>query len=85
MMLSVKKISVNPDIKYRRMLNKLNLEIREKIATEEMFYPFETEEKKQIMQDIETWKRKQQACIYNQCYNTKPSFLQKFLKIFNHN
>lgn len=76
------KTPLNPEIKYRRMLNKLNLEVREKIADEEMFYPFATKEKAQIMQSIEDWKKVQQEIIYEKCFNPKEGLFTKIKNFF---
>ena len=70
------KTQVDPAIKYRRMLNKLNLEVREKIETLDMFAPFNTAEKQKELTAIEKWKQGQQAIIYDRCYNPRPSFLK---------
>ena len=78
----ITKVKLNPDIKYRKKLNKLNLDVREKIADAKMFYPFETKEEQKIMQNIENWKKEQQLIIYNECYNPKPSLLSKMLSFF---
>ena len=77
------KTPVSPEIRYRRMLNKLNLEVREKIADEEMFYPFATKEKALIMQGIENWKKAQQEAIYDRCFNPKEGFFTRIKNFFS--
>ena len=77
-----KQNPVSNDIKYRRMLNKLNLEVRERMETLEMFYPFETPDKLELLRQLEVWKQGQKDIIFNQCYNPKPTLLQKILKLF---
>ncbi len=75
-------VKITPDIQYRRLLNKLNLEMREKIADVEMFYPFDTFEKEELMNSLNEWKETEKARIYQECYNRKPGFIDKLKNIF---
>lgn len=73
------KAPVSPEIKYRRMLNKLNLEAREKIATLDLFAPFETAEKQKELLAIEEWKQGQKTAIYERCFNPQPSVFERLI------
>ena len=65
------------DIKYKRMLNKLNLQVRDKIETLDMFYPFDTFEKRQELKAIEDWKNSQKTILHEKCYNPQPSLFKR--------
>ncbi len=73
------KAAADPAIMYRRMLNKLNLDAKEKIETLDFFAPFNTPEKQKELMAIENWKNGQKAAIYNRCFNTRPSFFQRLI------
>ena len=73
---------VSTGVKYRRMLNKLNLETREKIADIDMWYPFDTLERREAIKAIDTWKQGQKAIIFDRCYNPQLSIFQRFLNLF---
>ena len=78
----LKNNAVSTGVKYRRMLNKLNLETRERVADLEMWHPFDTPEKQEALRAINDWKQRQKAMIFDKCYNPKPSILQRFLNLF---
>ncbi len=68
------------DIQYRRQLNRLNLQVREKVEELNFFYPFDTKEKQAELNAIEAWKNSQKAMIYEKCYNPQPSALNRLIK-----
>ena len=76
------KTPVTPEIKYRRMLNRLNLEVRERIETLKFYEPFDTHERAEGLKAIMVWKESQKADIYDRCFNPQPSFIQRVRNIF---
>ena len=76
------KTPVTPEIKYRRMLNRLNLEVRERIETLKFYEPFDTLERETGIKAIKAWKEIQKAEIYDRCFNPQPSFIQRVRNIF---
>ena len=76
------KTPVTPEIKYRRMLNRLNLEVRERIETLKFYEPFDTLERENGIKAIKAWKESQKADIYDRCFNPQPSFIQRVRNIF---
>lgn len=77
------KTPVTPDVRYRRMLNKLNLETREKVATLDFYEPFETAEKQKELMAIEKWKQGQKAAIYERCFNPQPTVFERLVNFIN--
>ncbi len=75
------KTSVTPEVECRRMLNKLNLEAREKVATLDFYEPFETAEKQKELMAIEEWKQGQKAAIYERCFNPQPTVFEKIVNL----
>ena len=76
------KTPVSPEIKYRRMLNRLNLEVRERIETLKFYEPFDTLERENEIRAIKAWKESQKAEIYDRCFNPQPSFIQRVVNFF---
>lgn len=64
---------IDPNILYRRKLNQLNLQVREKIADIDMFYPFETAERTAEIEAVNAWKDAQKTIILEQCFNPRVS------------
>ena len=75
---------LDPNILYRRKLNRLNLEVREMIADIDMFYPFETAERKAEIEAVNMWKEGQKAILHDRCFNPRVSPLKKLVtKLFS--
>ena len=70
---------VSTGVKYRRMLNKLNLEARERVADLDMWYPFDTPERQEAIRAIDAWKQRQKAIIFDRCYNPQPSIFERII------
>ena len=75
---------LDPNILYRRKLNRLNLDVRDRIEMIKFYQPFETAERKAEIEAVNMWKEGKKAIIYEQCFNPQVSPFKKFVsKLFS--